>query len=712
MAASYAEQQADTAVAYTITLLRAAAKESADVLALLEELEGELATLLLTRADFDSTRSRQLNELFFQASAAISTTYAEIADGQQNALEGFAKASAATVARDLNKALGVDVFGNLLSPAVIKQLVNKPIVLGHSAKSWWTGQEEALKNKFIQQMQLGIGLGETNDKLAQRVRGTKEAGYKNGLMQVSRREAVALVRSSAMSVTNNARIETYREHGDLITSIAWLATLDSRTTLICRALDGKAWTLPDYKPIGHDKQFPGPTAHFQCRSTQIAKTPSWSELAGRPIKALDGATLQQAIRDRMKDEGFEPAAIEAAVARARASMDGPIPKSFDMQKWIEEKGGKYAETILGPGRAALFNTGKITVTDLTDQTNRPLTMDELYAFAATGKLPAETEGKGYRPAPGDSKAMLRAKARAAAEAATKAETKLRSDKLEAASPEEAAIDRLAQKYVEAGNATNRFSKDESSRYLKFTPDELARFQRTAAAHRELIAAEQKATAAELIAEAAQTPLPERREPVSKHIITKGKDIEAEVAHALATITRVHDDGGLPALAITQTASHEHDGEYISKGLAAVGIKLSNAAPNKAFAAVHEIGHFLDHQFLGRTQGIWNAENSSNPIYGVLKNSAPAKALQALLNERVKAGKGGEPTKQLKYYVSPQEMFARAYSQWIATKSADPLIVRGWNMHKRASNFGLYWEADEFAPIAAEIEKLFNAKNAL
>jgi len=412
---SFAEKQADNAVAYTITLLRAAATANKDVLALLEELEGELASLLFSAGNFDSVKSQRLNNLFYQASGAISATYAEIADTQNTALERIAKASASNVTTAFNDAIGVDVLGQLLSPAVIKQLVKEPVVLGHSAASWWTGQETATKNRFVQQMQLGIGLGETNDQLVQRVRGTKARGFTDGIMTTSRREATALVRTSAISVSNSARLKTFEDNADLLTAIAWHATLDSRTTLICRALDGKRWSLPDYEPIGHDKAFPGATAHFQCRSAQIAVTPTWSELAGRPIKALDNATLQEAIERRLADEGAEPEKIAAAIARARASIDGPIPDSYDMQKWIENKGEKYATQILGPGRAALFNSGKITVTDLTDQNNRPLTMAELQAFADTGDAPRETLGLGYAPEPGDSKAQLRAKARQAAD---------------------------------------------------------------------------------------------------------------------------------------------------------------------------------------------------------------------------------------------------------------------------------------------------------
>ena len=55
-----------------------------------------------------------------------------------------------------------------------------------------------------------------------------------------------------------------------------MAVIDDATTPECLELDGKQWLLPQdtedydaYIPIGHDIPFPGPVAHWNCRSTIV-----------------------------------------------------------------------------------------------------------------------------------------------------------------------------------------------------------------------------------------------------------------------------------------------------------------------------------------------------------------------------------------------------------------------------------------------------------
>lgn len=694
-----ADTLADAALELTIANLRAAAGQNQEIQALLEELEAELSGIVLQRTDH-KPGTKRLEAMLAQAREAIGATYADIQQAHLPGLETIATATGEAMATAWNNAIGVDIFRPLLNATVAKQLVDRPTVLGWPAADWWDGQERATADRFVREMQKGILIGETNDQLARRLRGTKAAGYKDGLLELSRREALSLVRTSAMSVSNAARLETFKESDDLIKAIMWLATLDSRTTLICRALDHKKWSLPDYKPLGHDKAFPGPIAHHGCRSTPTAVTKTWSELSGKKIKTLDNRTLQAAIEQRLRDDGADDVKIAAALARARASMDGQVPENLDMQKWIKRKGADYAEEVLGPGRAALWKDGKITISDLTDQTNRPLSLKELQAFAKTGKAP-ETLGRAYEPAPGDSKATLRAKAKAAA-------GNIEKLKAEAAPLTDEQLDlvRIADIYAEAGGSTKLDKKDKMT-WMMLSGERKAFFESTVNARQAEIAAERAISAESLIAEARNIEPPARKAPVSKHLSTTDPKLAPHIEHALRQIDRAHDDGGLPDLAITPAKpSVKWVGEYGVNGIEAKHIQIKADAKHPAFTAVHEIGHFLDHKLMGIGSTFGTARPKAEAFFAAVAKTDAFKALQRRVNSPTVKGKKGEVPDHVRYLNEPREIFARAYSQFIATKTNDPLLVRGLKADKR-SLFGplMYWDDDQFGPIAAEIEKL-------
>jgi SPP1 gp7 family putative phage head morphogenesis protein len=87
-------------------------------------------------------------------------------------------------------------------------------------------------------------------------------------------QAETLVKTAIASETNAANLASFAEEG--VTAIEWASVMDNVTTDECLALHGKQWLMPEdpedyaaYIPIDHDIPFPGPVAHWNCRSTQI-----------------------------------------------------------------------------------------------------------------------------------------------------------------------------------------------------------------------------------------------------------------------------------------------------------------------------------------------------------------------------------------------------------------------------------------------------------
>ncbi len=390
MAAS--DDALESIASHQIDILRVAAGLRQAAFDRLIELEAYLDATLHRNESLTVNKSARLSALLKQTQGTIAATYAKITDDQVDGLKTLAELEAKHAVKIVNGTIGADIVSVAISPKQLEAIVDGPTIFGNSARTWWEAQSEDLKAKFGAAMQQGLLLGETVDELARRVRGTKAAGYADGLMEAKKREADALVRSSAISTANEARLRTMADMGDLVKGVQWVATLDTRTTPICRALDGKVWRLPDYQPVGHDKKWPGPTAHWNCRSTQIPVLRSWEELSGKKLPTLDGAEIEEALKKKLAAKGWDDDKIAKATRDSRASMDGQEAKQTTFDDWMGKKGPAAVDRLLGPGRAKLWKEGKVTVSDLTNQNNRPLTLAQLAAKIERGIPAPETLG--------------------------------------------------------------------------------------------------------------------------------------------------------------------------------------------------------------------------------------------------------------------------------------------------------------------------------
>lgn len=481
---------------HTINILRVAAGHRATAFQALLDLEGTLIGKLATAQTLNN--AARLQALLDQTKASISRTYALIEKNHLRDLRGLAGLEAKATKKIVGAAIGADVLSVAMTENQLAAVTDHPTVMGHRSGDWWKKQDAALQYGFAGQMQQGMLMGETNDQLIQRVRGTKANAFNDGLMAASRREAAALVRTSAISTANAARIETMKQMDDVVKGIQWVATLDSRTTHICMGLSGKMWRLPDYQPVGHDKAWPGPTAHWNCRSTQVPVLRSWEELSGKKLPSLDEQELADRVKQKLAAKGMSPEQIATATTRSRASMDGQVNESLTFDDWLKKKDDTFIDGMLGPGRAKLWNRGRgqISLTDLTDQNNRPLTLAQLADHIENGTDLPETLGveffqmtpeglKAVQLEPEGPTAAELAAAAAAAEAAA----------LAAAAAQEAAAALAAKKAAQeaaeaelqalANTGKTKLEQELAAEALmagkRITPETLAKVKATAAA---------------------------------------------------------------------------------------------------------------------------------------------------------------------------------------------------------------------------------------
>src|SRR5258705_2057428 len=88
-----------------------------------------------------------------------------------------------------------------------------------------------------------------------------------------------LDRSAAEAAMSHDTAQYFRENAATIKGVKWKSIIDDRTTPECVALNGKRWTYPDLKPIGHELEFPDfPPIKYNCRSSVMPGLKTWPQI--------------------------------------------------------------------------------------------------------------------------------------------------------------------------------------------------------------------------------------------------------------------------------------------------------------------------------------------------------------------------------------------------------------------------------------------------
>ena len=240
------------------------------------------------------------------------------------------------------------MFSSVLPESSIERLVDSAQLEGATVKAWNNGLNADQKKRLERELKIGVSLGETTPMLAQRIAQA---------LQKSKRDATSIALTGAGAIVSEIRQAFFEANDDVIKCYKYQATLDTRTSELCRAYDGLMWDK-DYKPIGHDFPFRKPrvNTHFNCRSVIIPVTKSWDELG---IEGMDSAS-----------------------DRTRSSMNGYVPQDMTFNDWLKTQSPETIEKTLGKGRAELFMQGKITMRDLITQQGRSVNLSDLSSLSA------------------------------------------------------------------------------------------------------------------------------------------------------------------------------------------------------------------------------------------------------------------------------------------------------------------------------------------
>lgn len=142
---------------------------------------------------------------------------------------------------------------------------------GRVVEKSFRGLAESQAERFSQVVRQGLLTGETTQELSRRLRGTLEFGEEaktikqlalsgGEVTKMAGHQVTSIVRTSINQVANAASQQVYEANQDITKKYRYVATLDSRTSAICRALDGREFEYG---------KGPTPPQHFSCRSTTV-----------------------------------------------------------------------------------------------------------------------------------------------------------------------------------------------------------------------------------------------------------------------------------------------------------------------------------------------------------------------------------------------------------------------------------------------------------
>ena len=328
-----------------IDLLRLEAGTRDQVIALLNDLEDEIVTQIVRVDPNNGRQQARLAKLLELVRETIRATYrtADIKLAQE--VRDVVDAEATWTGRAINAAIRVDFVDVGVTRNQLATLVSDVLIQGAPTKEWWSRQAAGLSQRFSDEMRRGVLLGETNDQLIRRVRGSKTT---KGFMDIARNSAERLVRASVQTASNVGREAMYDKNADIIKALKWSATLDTRTSIWCITRDGHLYGPKDHEPLtkGTPPWLEGPgKLHWGCRSTSVPVLKSWKELG------IDAPEVPDT---------------------TRASMDGQVPADTTFEEWLKKQSDARQNTVLGVGKADLWRRGKITFRDLLDQSGRPM----------------------------------------------------------------------------------------------------------------------------------------------------------------------------------------------------------------------------------------------------------------------------------------------------------------------------------------------------
>ena len=196
---------------------------------------------------------------------------------------------------DMQQRAGIAFSFSKVSERMIKEILQQNWSGAHYSKRIW-GNTDELAEQLQQTLMKGVLTGASSGRMANEIIERFHASYSR---------ALTLTRTESSHCANSAELARYKDTE--VKKYRYVATLDTRTSEICRELDGKEFPVEDAKPGTNY-----PPMHPRCRSTTIE-------------------ALSQELISRLKRRARNPETGELVT----------VPGNMTYREWYE----KYVESV-------------------------------------------------------------------------------------------------------------------------------------------------------------------------------------------------------------------------------------------------------------------------------------------------------------------------------------------------------------------------------
>ena len=144
-----------------------------------------------------------------------------------------------------------------VAPVTLFAAIESKPLQGKLIKEWIDKLDQDSYTRIQDAVRIGLVEGQSYSDVVKRITGTKALQYTDGINSLNARQTQALVSTAMSHATNVASEEFYKANDDLIKGWQFLATLDFKTTTLCKSYDGQKFDLG---------KGPYPPVHVRCRS--------------------------------------------------------------------------------------------------------------------------------------------------------------------------------------------------------------------------------------------------------------------------------------------------------------------------------------------------------------------------------------------------------------------------------------------------------------
>ena len=395
--ASSNDELLDAVIRHQIGLMRLSGKIRKDIVRLLDSTENDLRNRIESMLVGDITAPatlRRLEKLDAVIREIRAGAISEVLGVWQQEFRDLTVAEASFMGSAIKTVS--PVLLDVITPEVarLRALVTSNPFEGRTLKEWAVNVANADVSRIMSQVKIGMVQGESSAEIARRVVGTAQLKGKDGVTEITRRNAAAITRTATNFYSNEAKKLLFIDNSDLFTEELFVATLDGLTTAVCRSLDGETF------PIGVG---PRPALHFGCRSVRVALLAS-TALGTRPMKPTTEKLL---LKEYAKDNHLAivtkranlpygmKGSFDAFSRRRVRELTGQVPAKVNYSQFLKRQSTDFQDEVLGVTKGRLFRKGSLDLDRFVDKKGAEYTLAELAIRDKTAFIKAGLDPSGF-----------------------------------------------------------------------------------------------------------------------------------------------------------------------------------------------------------------------------------------------------------------------------------------------------------------------------